>query len=228
MKTQHIAVAALGTLLLATSPLLAQGLEPEMPSCLPMTGNGVANVSLDPETEWTSVRTYFRALPDGTEHFVEMIPDGEGSYVGILPETAEETQNVESYVRATAADGSTASSPAQTIPVTSDCVAPVLSPELASAAAALTIGETSLDQSGKTPDGFKCTGVESRIDVNGIVGNHIACREERVAAAPIGSGLSEAARTALLVGGGVAIGAGVGFAIGEQNCEDCPVSPSTP
>lgn len=105
---------------------------------------------------------------------------------------------------------------------------PFLSPELAAIASALTIGETTLDQSGETPDGFTCTGVESRVDPSGIVGTHIACREERLAAAPIGGGMSQAAKTALLVGGGVAIGIGVGYTVGEDTCEDCPVSPSTP
>jgi hypothetical protein len=222
-KALHILVMAA----LIASPVAAQSLQPSMPSCLPQSGHGATSVQLDPNTEWSSVRTYFRALPDGNEHFVEMIAGPDGSYAAVYPEVAEKTASVESYIRATAADGSTMSSEPVNLPVTAQCV-PTLTPELAAAAAAITIGETTLDQSGQTPDGFSCKGVESRVDTNGIVGSHIACREERIAAAPMAAGMSQAAKTALLVGGGVAIGAGVGYAIGNEDCEDCPVSPSTP
>jgi hypothetical protein len=74
--------------------------------------------------------------------------------------------------------------------VTAGCVT-TLPPALA--AAAITIGETSLNQSGEKPDGFTCKNVESRVDTNDLVGDHVACREERIAAAPAAAGMSQAA-----------------------------------
>jgi hypothetical protein len=207
------------------SPVSAQSPQPTMPSCLPQTGHGSATVQLDPATDYSSVRTYFRALPDGEEHFVEMVEVADGVFLTVYPEVAPETASVESYVRTKVADGGFADSEPVTIPVTAGCVT-TLPPALA--AAAITIGETSLNQSGEKPDGFTCKNVESRVDTNDLVGDHVACREERIAAAPAAAGMSQAARTALLVGGGVAIGAGVGYAVGNEDCEDCPVSPSTP
>lgn len=146
------------------------------PDCIAGKSNSVVKVTLTPETGWALVRVYFRATNEVGEYYMEMRAAGNGTYYAVLPKPLSGTSAVEMYVLARDAEGTPLKTEATVVNVTSSCKVE-LTPEEQTYAQNLVIGNTLVDQEGKTVVGFMCDGIVSRIDLRGALRPDEECRK---------------------------------------------------
>jgi len=167
-----VVATALG---LATTPAVAQMFTLTTPDCASARGNSVINVSITPETGWSSVRTYFRKAGTLEFYYVEMRSAGGGKYWAALPRPEDSTTSVELQTAVRDAEGRETRTPFQKVPVTTSCSLS-LTPEQDGYAQNLVVGETVPSQAGQGIAGFVCEGVISRIDARGNLKPDDSCR----------------------------------------------------
>jgi hypothetical protein len=185
-------------------------------SCLPKDNNTLVSLSLKPETGWSSVRVYFRKNGLIDFYYLELRSDGRGNYWGTLPRPDEGTRSADIQFAVKDGEGVETRSPLQTVGVTSTC-STSLSPEQERFARNLVVGETVIDQAGAVLAGWQCTGVVSRINVNGQLRPDATCRAVVIAAAAAAS--ERILLPAALLAGGV-VG---GVIIDHREHKECSV-----
>ncbi len=170
------------TLLAAGVTLAAPpAMTPGTPTCLSPSTNTVVSLALKPETGWSSVRVYFRRAGVPDFYYLELRSDGRGSYWATLPRPDKETRAAEIQFAVRDVEGAETRSPLQTVNVSSSC-AVTLSPDQERYARNLVVGETVMGQTGQLLNGWECTGVISRINVDGQLRPDATCRAAILAA----------------------------------------------
>jgi hypothetical protein len=164
----------------------------------------VINLSIRPESGWSSVRTYFRKSGSPDFYYVELRSAGQGKYWAALPRPEESTVTVEVQMAVRDAEGKESRTPIQNVPVTTSC-SWSLSPEQYGFAQNLVVGETSPSQTGQVIAGFLCDGVISRIDASGNLKPDESCRRVEMLKAAAASDRPRLIPLIILGGGGVAL-----------------------
>ena len=199
----RVATAAIVLLLIAVAAHAAPPvMSPSILTCVSSSGNTVVSLSLKPETGWSSVRVYFRraGLPDF--YYLELRSDGRGNYWAALPRPDQGTRSAEVQFAVKDAEGAETRSALQKVDVTSTCTV-ALSSDQERFARNLVVGETVMSQSGQVLNGWECTGVVSRINVDGQLRPDSTCRAVILAAAavPVEQVLVPAAIAGGVIGG---------------------------
>jgi len=176
-------VAGVMVLLAAAAAFAAPPvMTPSVLTCLSKGTNTVVALSLKPETGWSSVRVYFRRAGLTDYYYLEMRSDGRGNYWAALPLPDQGTRSAEIQFAVKDAEGAETRSTLQKVDVTPTCAA-TLSSEEQRFARNLVVGETVMGQSGQVLNGWQCTGVISRINVDGQLRPDAACRAAVIAEA---------------------------------------------
>lgn len=184
MNKKGSVLAGASATLAAVVTAFGQTVTPSWPPCIPSGGNAVVEARLQPDTGWSSVRTYFRKLGTSDFYFLEMRSAGNGLYWCVLPKPEATTKAVELYIAAKDDQGKEVRSDATKVDVTTPCQV-TLTPEQASLARSLVVGETSPNQQGREVVGFSCDGIISRLTAAGKLVADEFCRKagaEKVAA----------------------------------------------
>lgn len=138
--------------------------------------NAVINVTISPEVAGAFPRLFFRWTQDEDFYYVPMAPDGNGKYWAVLPEAAEENEQVEHYTALLRPDGQVlAKSESFFTAVTDDCQVR-LTPQQAGVAENLVVGETTAEQREDRVIGFLCDGIVTRINPGGVRRADERCR----------------------------------------------------
>ena len=213
--TRAVAVAAvLGAAIAQAAPPI---LNPSATTCVAKNGNTLVSLSLKPATGWSSVRVYFRKTGSPDFYYLELRSDGMGNYWGTLPQPDGGTHSVDLQYVVKDGEGVETRSPLQTVNVTSSCITK-LSPEQERFAHNLVVGETVIGQAGAVLDGWQCTGVVSRINVNGQLRPDATCRAVAIAYA---AGATEKILLPAALVAGAAVG-GVIIYKREHREQSCP------
>jgi len=212
---RHLAAVAI-ILGAAAAQAAPPTMNPGVTTCLTRNDNTLVSLSLKPETGWSSVRVYFRENGSADFYYLELRSDGRGNYWGTLPRPDSGTRSADIQFAVKDVEGIETRSPLQTVSVTSTCTTS-LSPEQERFARNLVVGETVIGQAGAMLTGWQCTGVVSRINVNGQLRPDGTCRAVLLAAA---AGATERILlpAALLAGGVVG-----GVIINNREHEECSV-----
>ncbi len=171
------------TLLVASAALAAVPvMTPSVPTCVSRDGNTLVSLSVKPETGWSTVRVYFRrgGLPEF--YYIEMRSDGAGRYWATLPRPEAGTKSADIQFAVRDAEGVETRSALQAVSVISPCTV-TLSPDQERFAHNLVVGETVAGQSGQSLSGWQCTGVISRINMDGQLRPDATCRAAIIAMA---------------------------------------------
>ena len=194
---------------------------PAFPGCLPKAANGVVAVTVKPETGLSSVRVYFRSVGSPDFYFLEMRSEGRGRYWAVLPRPEDRTASADLQIAVRDGEGTETRSAIQLVPVSATCIAN-LTPDQASYARNLVVGETTAVQSGQMVSGFLCTGVISRIDASGNLRSDETCRKAVLAGAAFAaSGPRLGTLLPIAALGGAVAGGVVIHAVDKPECS-CP------
>ncbi len=217
MPLTAVAAVLIALPLWAAPPILT----PAGPSCVPARANSVVAVTVQPPSGWSSVRVYFREAGSNDFYYLEMRAGQDGRYWAALPRPVEHATAVDLQVAVKDAEGKETRGPMQRVAVTAGCNI-VLTPEEASFAQNLVVGETAPAQKNSAILGFLCVGVISRIDSTGVLSSDEYCRKALLAEAAGAEGKRKVLVPLLVVGG-----AGGAIAVVRHN-EKHEASPSHP
>jgi hypothetical protein len=184
-------ITSLAVALFAAPLLFAQApvLTPKYAACVTPDGNALVRVTVQPETGWSSVRTYFRRSNNTDLYYLEMRSDGAGNYWATLPLPEQATREIDVQVAVRDAEGKEMRGQAGKVAVSGGC-AETLTTEQQRFAQNLVVGETMAGQKGLGVLGFKCEGIISRIDWQGAMRPDDYCRGILAAAAVASAGVT--------------------------------------
>lgn len=219
-RSRPVQVLCLSGLILAT--VQARGAAPaighEKLACVPSGGNAKVVATVSSASPVTAARLYFKSAKYPTEYYMEMRRgDGSGLWA-VMPIPKGETDSVQYRISTKNAAGEEATTEQFSVPAESSCRVSLTEPELGYAAN-LVIGLTD-NQQDPVPSGFECTGVVSKITVEGVLMPHDECRRVLAAVlfAPAGA----------IVGAGAAAVAAGAVIISNGGGETKPISPYRP
>lgn len=176
----RVCLALWGLLPAAVAIAAPPTLSPHVPSCVQRLSNSVIELSVQPETGWSSVRLYFRKTGSQDFYFLEMRSAGKGVYWAALPRPEDATTAVELQLSVKDGEGEEDRAPMQKVPVVSPCRT-VLTKEESTYAQNLVVGETMPSQAGLVVSGFVCEGIISRINASGRLQPDEVCRRVQMA-----------------------------------------------
>ena|ERR1700682_5101884 len=137
-----------------------------------------AKITAHVEGHPSSVRVYFHGVGDTCgEYYVDMRPSAQDPtlYSAILPIVSKDATAVSYQVRAQNASAKQVVGETINVPVTSNCVPPLPTPEDLKAAKGIALGLTEASQHA-VPCHFKCNGVASVITASGELKPNEECR----------------------------------------------------
>ncbi len=200
MQSRRSAVVFAAAALVAVGTAGAAMSEPpriqhEALTCVPAAANARIGAVITSGAQITSARVYFRAVERTTEYYLQMRRGEGNAYWAVLPIPEGYTKAVQYRIVVRDGDGMDAA----TDPVvarTGSCSAYLVDEEKRYANN-LVVGLTN-DMQPSIPEGFKCTGVVSKITTNGELRSNDECNK-------VPAALWIAGGAAALLGGGAII-----------------------